>query len=129
MVWLLARSACTCAKSDSPKPLLMFDSVSTQEAIQTRSPPSDPLVRWYRGLGRPVRLAPIYVWTGGGRMELAGRVALVTGGSGDLGSAICRALARSKMDVAVTYVGERERAEHVVAEVEGGGCRAWGVQL
>src|ERR1700730_18412533 len=33
------------------------------------------------------------------------------------------------MDVAVTYVGERERAEHVVAEVEGVGCRAWTVQL
>ena len=62
-------------------------------------------------------------------MELAGRVALVTGGSGDLGSAICRALARNKMDVGVTYVGEKERAERVVAEVEGAGCRAWAVHL
>src|ERR1700693_1689419 len=62
-------------------------------------------------------------------MELAGRVALVTGGSGDLGSAICRALAQSKMDVAVTYVGEKERAGQVVAAVEAAGCRAWAVHL
>jgi 3-oxoacyl-[acyl-carrier protein] reductase len=62
-------------------------------------------------------------------MELAGRVALVTGGSGDLGSAICRALARNKVDVALTYVGEKERAESVVAEVEKAGCRAWAVHL
>jgi 3-oxoacyl-[acyl-carrier protein] reductase len=63
------------------------------------------------------------------RMELAGRVALVTGGSGDLGSAICRALARNKMDVAVTYTGEKERAERAVSEVEAAGCRAWAVRL
>ena len=62
-------------------------------------------------------------------MELAGRVALVTGGSGDLGSAMCRALARRGMDVAVTYVGERDRAEHVAAEVKQAGCRGWAIQL
>src|ERR1700674_6101090 len=62
-------------------------------------------------------------------MDLAGKVALVTGGSGDLGSPICRALARSKMHVAVTSVGEKERAERVVAEVEAAGCRAWAVHL
>jgi 3-oxoacyl-[acyl-carrier protein] reductase len=33
------------------------------------------------------------------------------------------------MDVAVTYVGEKERAQHVVAEVEGAGCRGWAVHL
>jgi 3-oxoacyl-[acyl-carrier protein] reductase len=62
-------------------------------------------------------------------MELAGRVALVTGGSGDLGSAICRALARNKVDVAVAYAGEKERAQNVVAEMEAAGCRGWAVQL
>jgi len=62
-------------------------------------------------------------------MELAGKVALVTGGSGDLGSSICRALARSKMNVAVTFFGEKQRAERVVAEVEEAGCRAWAVHL
>src|ERR1700737_2711383 len=66
---------------------------------------------------------------GGRRMELAGRVALVTGGSGDLGAAICAALARHKMNVAVTYVGERERADRTVSEVEAAGCRAWAVHL
>ena len=62
-------------------------------------------------------------------MDLAGRVALVTGGSGDLGSAICRALARNKMDVAVTFAGEKERAERVVAEVEAAGCRSLAMHL
>lgn len=62
-------------------------------------------------------------------MELAGRVALVTGGSGDLGSAICLALARNQMNVAVTYVGEKERAERTVAEVEALGCRAMSIHL
>ncbi|HYR48940.1 MAG TPA: SDR family NAD(P)-dependent oxidoreductase [Candidatus Eisenbacteria bacterium] len=62
-------------------------------------------------------------------MELAGRVALVTGGSGDLGSAICRALARNKMDVAVAYVAEKERAERIATEVEEAGCRSWTVRL
>jgi len=62
-------------------------------------------------------------------MDLAGRVALVTGGSGDLGSAICRAMARNQMNVAITYVGEKDRADRVVAEVEAAGCRGWSVQL
>lgn len=62
-------------------------------------------------------------------MDLAGRVALVTGGSGDLGAAICRALARRRVDVAVAYVEQSERAERVAAEVEALGCRAMAVQL
>jgi 3-oxoacyl-[acyl-carrier protein] reductase len=62
-------------------------------------------------------------------MQLAGRVALVTGGSGDLGSAICRALAHNRMDVAVAYAGEKGRAERVAAEVEQAGCRGWAIQL
>src|SRR5215510_5957916 len=43
-------------------------------------------------------------------MDLFGRVALVTGGSGDLGTAACIALARAGCDVALTYVGNREGA-------------------
>lgn len=62
-------------------------------------------------------------------MELDGRVALVTGGSGDLGSAMAVALAREGMSVAVSYYGERERAEAVVAEIEEAGSRGWAVQL
>ena len=62
-------------------------------------------------------------------MDLTGRVALITGGSGDLGSAICRALAHNKMNVAVAYVGEKDRAERVAGEVEQAGCRSWTVRL
>lgn len=62
-------------------------------------------------------------------MELAGHVALVTGGSGDLGGAIAKALAAAGVSVAVTYVGERERAEQVAAAVEEQGGRAWPIQL
>ena len=40
-------------------------------------------------------------------MDLRGRGALVTGGSGDLGTAISLALARAGCDVAVAYVNNR----------------------
>jgi 3-oxoacyl-[acyl-carrier protein] reductase len=62
-------------------------------------------------------------------MELQGRIALVTGGSGDIGAAIARALAQAGASVAVSYVGERERAEKVAAEVTALGRRAWTVRL
>lgn len=62
-------------------------------------------------------------------MELAGKIALVTGGSGDLGAAIARALAQAGTSIAITYVGERERAEETAAAVEALGIRAWTAQL
>ncbi len=62
-------------------------------------------------------------------MDLTGKVALVTGGSGDLGAAIVKALANAGVSVALSYVGERERAEQVAAAVEQLGCRSWTVQL
>jgi 3-oxoacyl-[acyl-carrier protein] reductase len=62
-------------------------------------------------------------------MELEGRGALVTGGSGDLGGAICEALARAGCDVAVGYVGNRDGALSTARRVEKFGRRAGTIQL
>jgi 3-oxoacyl-[acyl-carrier protein] reductase len=52
------------------------------------------------------------------------RVALVTGGSGGIGSAVVRRLAADGVAVAVHYAGRPERAEELVAEIEQAGGRA-----
>ena len=62
-------------------------------------------------------------------MDLAGRVALVTGASGDIGRAIAEALAAAGTNVAVTYVGEAGRAEATVAAVRKAGRQSHAVQL
>lgn len=51
-------------------------------------------------------------------------VALVTGGGGGIGSAICRRLASDGMTVLVGYHSSRERAEALAADLDGGGHRA-----
>ncbi|WP_433932079.1 3-oxoacyl-ACP reductase family protein [Sorangium cellulosum] len=56
-------------------------------------------------------------------LELAGKVALVTGGSRGIGAAIVRRLARGGADVALTYVSAAEKGRAVVAEVEAAGRR------
>src|SRR3954447_329486 len=68
-----------------------------------RSPPA----------ARRVPAAPV----ASGPMELIGKVAVVTGGSGDIGGAICVALAAAGCDVALTYMGNTEGAEVTAAAV------------
>jgi 3-oxoacyl-[acyl-carrier protein] reductase len=55
---------------------------------------------------------------------LAGRVALVTGGSGGIGVALCRRLAEAGALVAVHYHTDQAAAEHVADAIEAAGGRA-----
>lgn len=51
-------------------------------------------------------------------------VALVTGGSGGVGRAICIALAQAGADVALTYRGNRQAAQQTLASLEALGAKA-----
>lgn len=62
-------------------------------------------------------------------MDLTGRVAFVTGGSGDIGGAIARGLAKAGVDVAVSYVGDAERADATADAVRKTGRRSFAIQL
>ena len=57
-------------------------------------------------------------------MELANKVALVTGSSRGIGAAIARELARHGVKVAVNYVRNRERGEQVIAAIADAGGTA-----
>ncbi|CAN7149994.1 SDR family oxidoreductase [Rhizobium leguminosarum] len=60
--------------------------------------------------------------------ELAGKRALVTGGSRGIGAAIALALADKGADVAITYERSADRAAEVVRAIEGKGRKALAIQ-
>lgn len=62
-------------------------------------------------------------------MQLEDAVALVTGGSGDLGAGICRTLTEAGANVAVAYTGNLDGANRVADEVQARGRKATTVQL
>ena len=62
-------------------------------------------------------------------MDLKGKTALVTGGSGDIGGAIAKALAAAGADVAISYVGDSNRASATTNVVREHGRRSFAVQL
>lgn len=62
-------------------------------------------------------------------MRLDGKVALVTGGSGDIGGAIARCLGAAGAHVVVTWVGAIDAAEAAVSDIRGSGGSASHVQL
>ncbi len=62
------------------------------------------------------------------QIDLNGKIALVTGASGELGRVIARNLAECGADVVVHYFGSRERAEQTAEAVRAAGRRAFVVQ-
>jgi 3-oxoacyl-[acyl-carrier protein] reductase len=60
---------------------------------------------------------------------LAGKVALVSGGSRGIGRAVVELLARDDMDVVFFYRGNEQAAQEVVAAVQQGGGKAEAMQV
>jgi 3-oxoacyl-[acyl-carrier protein] reductase len=62
------------------------------------------------------------------KIDLSGKIAVVTGAAGDLGRVIARTLASCGADVAVHYHGRKELAEKFAKEIRATGRRAMTVQ-
>jgi 3-oxoacyl-[acyl-carrier protein] reductase len=60
--------------------------------------------------------------------ELAGNVALVTGGSRGIGAAIATRLAELGSDVAITYAQSKDRADEVVDTIKAHGRRGLAIK-
>ena len=56
------------------------------------------------------------------------KVAIVTGGAGGIGEAICRRLATDGYSVVLNFLASRERAQRIAAELQAGGGKAVAVQ-
>jgi 3-oxoacyl-[acyl-carrier protein] reductase len=61
-------------------------------------------------------------------LETRPRVAIVTGGSGGIGEAICRRLARAEYRVVINYLGKKDQAQRIATEIAKGGKQAVTVQ-
>lgn len=61
--------------------------------------------------------------------ELEGKVSMVTGGSGDIGSAIAKRLGQSGSTVVITYVGAEDLANQTVDEIKAEGGNASALRL
>ena len=62
------------------------------------------------------------------QIDLSGKIAIVTGGTGELGRVMVRTLARSGADVAINYHANSEQADSLLNEVQEMGVRAMKVQ-
>ncbi|WP_181017607.1 3-oxoacyl-ACP reductase family protein [Zemynaea arenosa] len=60
--------------------------------------------------------------------DLSGKKAFVTGGARGIGAAIVRRLARDGAELAFTYVGSRDTAEALAAEIVSNGGKAQAIQ-
>jgi NAD(P)-dependent dehydrogenase (short-subunit alcohol dehydrogenase family) len=60
---------------------------------------------------------------------MATRRAIVTGGSSGIGRETALVLAEHGCDVAITYRSGKQRADEVLAEIEGCGRKAWAIQV
>lgn len=62
------------------------------------------------------------------KIDLTGKLALVTGGSGELGRVIVRTLSQCGADVIISYNKNKEKAEKLAEEIRNSGKRAMIVQ-